>query len=93
MCKGESLEGMYASRPDNYLKGYDSAGLVRQKADSTGGSKTERNRVKEGAETVKRGGRRVDTGSQFEKEGRKKKEDLAARLGERDGNSNFTMSE
>lgn len=40
---GERLQGMYVSRPDYYLKGCESAGLVRQKANRARGSRRETN--------------------------------------------------
>lgn len=37
----ESLRRMYASQSDNHLKGWETAGLVRQKANGTRGSQKE----------------------------------------------------
>lgn len=45
------------SRPDNYLKGCESAGLVRQKANSEGGKEKEGNKIRKSRDSERERGK------------------------------------
>lgn len=90
---GESLQGMYVSQPDNYLKGCESAGLVRQKNNRARGSQREREKVnKEGCRrSEERWRKKLHIPELY---GEKKRRGLGHGVTRgRDGNPHFTLSE